>query len=68
MKFITIAIFLEKMPRFRSDNDLMIKLSNSKLLLIELVDIKRLLIFQKRLTAMHAKKKIECHFFEKATA
>ena len=51
LQFITIATFFEKMPRLRGDNDLVVKLSNSKFLLVVLVCIKRLL---KRLIAMHA--------------
>ena len=56
MKSITIATFFEKMPRPRGDNDLVVKLSNSKPLLVVLGDIKRLLKLQKRLIAMHASK------------
>ena len=57
------------MPRPRGDNDLVVKLSNSKLLLVVLVDIRRLLMLQKRLIAMHAVKNfcLNATFFEKGS-
>ena len=44
----------EKMSRSRNDNDLMIKLNNNKFILIILMNIKRLLMYQKCLIVMHA--------------
>ena len=54
MKSITFATFFEKMSRPRDNNDLIVNLSISKLLLIVLVSIRRLLMLQKRLIVMHA--------------
>ena len=54
VKSITITICSEKMSRPRGDDDLVVESSNSKLLLIVLVSIQRLLMHQKRLIAMHA--------------
>ena len=39
MKFIKIVVFLEKILRYRNENNLIIKLSNDKLLLIVLINI-----------------------------
>ena len=49
-----IATFFEKMLRPRGDNDLVVRLSNSKILLVVSVGIKRLLMYQKCLNAMRA--------------